>query len=459
MALTSLVGRASAIAELRTLISSQRLVTLTGVGGSGKTRVAAEVALRTDAKEVVWIDLAGCADPALVPNEIAAALSMRGPRFGDLPDAIAEAARDRDLLMIFDNCEHLVDACATLARSLLVRCPLLRILATSREPLAIPGERVWPLPPIAVDDAVRLFADRASAIEPGFVLTDDNRTPIAEVCRRLDLIPLAIELAAARIRVLTPGQIASRIEDRFEVLTGARGGDPRHRTLRAAIDWSYALLSAEEQRLLARLSVFAGSFTLEAAEEACDATLDAMTGLVDKSLVVVSQHRATARYHLLETIRDYASERLVAAGEVDHVRRRHALAYLTIMRETPIDPMHSIMTRLEALDAEHDNVRAALAWTLEHEPDAIALPITAAFRWYWYYRIQWSEGLQWTSRALDRSSPARSRERAATLSAAGTFAGYTGNVGDARLWLEEAESLWRVLGDERELALTLSALA
>ncbi|HEX8152212.1 MAG TPA: BTAD domain-containing putative transcriptional regulator, partial [Thermoanaerobaculia bacterium] len=207
-------------------------------------------------------------------------------------------------------------------------------------------------------------------------------------------------------------------------------------------------------------SVFAGSFTLEAAEAVCEADLDLLTGLVDKSLVVTKSRRATVRYQLLETIRDYAAERLAASGEACDINRRHALAYLDFAREAAVDPMSgAVMANLERLDAEHDNVRAALSWSLEREPDAVALPLVALFRWYWYYRILWSEGLRWLTRALERSSPALSRDRAATLAGAGTMAAYTADVAAGRALLEEAEAMWRTLGDERELALTLSALA
>ncbi len=460
VSLTSLVGREREIVDLGALVSAQRLVTLTGVGGSGKTRLAAELTLRMDwqqADSVAWVELTSCMDPPNVPQATAAALSLRVTRPGELVDAIVDALRDRELLLVLDDCEHLIEASAALARTLLVRCPKLRILATSREPLGVAGEHVWPVPPIAPEDAVQLFAERAAAVHSALVL---NRETAAEICRRLDDIPLAIELAAARVRVLTPEQIAARLEDRFAILTGgARTAIPRHRTLRAAIDWSFALLAPEEQALLARLSIFAGSFSLEAVEAVCGADLDLLTGLVDKSLVVTSSRRATVRYHLLETIRQYARERLEARGEAEELRRNHAFAFLQLARDAAVDPMGEILTHLDRLDADHDNVRAALAWSLEHEPEAIALPLAAAFRWYWYYRILWSEGLLWMMRTLERSSTEVSPERASVLAAAGTFASYLGDLAGGRLRLEQAESMSRILGDERDLALTVSALA
>lgn len=465
MSLTSLVGRERELRDLEALLAGQRLVTLTGVGGSGKTRLAAELALRLDwqrADSVTWVELAPCSDPLAVAHRAAAALSLRATQScgtaDALIDAMVDALHDRELLLVLDDCEHLIEASAELARTLLLRCPKLRILATSREPLAVAGEHVWPVPPIAPHEAVQLFAERAAAVDPAFVPAD-HAPSVAEICRRLDGIPLAIELAAARIRVLTPEQIAAKLEDRFAILTGgARSAIPRHRTLRAAIDWSFALLSQEEQTLLARLSIFSGSFSLEAAEAVCEATLDLLTGLVDKSLVVTTSRHGAVRYSLLETIRTYAAER-VTPDDAEALRRRHALAFLALARDAVVDPMGAVMARLDCLDAEHDNVRLALSWSLEHEPDAIALPLGATFRWYWYYRILWSEGLRWLTRVLERSSDTISAERAGALAGAGTFSTYTGDLVAGRRWLEEAEAMWRTLGQERELALTLSSLA
>ncbi|HEX8411338.1 MAG TPA: BTAD domain-containing putative transcriptional regulator [Thermoanaerobaculia bacterium] len=454
VSLTSLVGREREIRDLDALVAAQRLVTLTGVGGSGKTRLAAELALRIDwkrADSVVWIELGTCSDPRGVAQQAAAALSLRVAH-GETIDALADALRERELLLVLDDCEHVVAACAELARTLLLRCPKLRILATSREPLGVAGEHVWPVPPIAPNEAVQLFAERAAAVDPTFTLSDP--AIIDEICRRLDGIPLAIELAAARVRVLTPEQIAAKLEDRFAILTGgARTAIPRHRTLRAAIDWSFALLSEREQTLLARLSVFAGGFSLDAAEAVCGASLDLLTGLVDKSLVVTTSRRNGVRYSLLDTIRQYSAELLTDAEDL---RRRHALAFLDLARDATTDLIGGVAARLDRLDPDHDNVRAALTWSLEHEPDTIALPLGAAFRWYWYYRILWSEGLRWLTAILERSSDAPSPERAGVLAGAGTFSAYLGDLDSGRRWLEQAESMWRTLGDRRQLALTLS---
>jgi predicted ATPase/DNA-binding SARP family transcriptional activator len=373
--------------------------------------------------------------------------------------------RERELLLIFDNCEHLIDACADLVSILLARCPRLRILTTSREPLGVAGERVWPVPPLTTDQAVALFVDRAAAVDPSFALTESNTASVVEICSTLDGIPLAIELAAARIRLLTPEQIAARLEDRFTILAGgARTTIPRHRTLRAAIDWSFALLNEREQRLLARLSVFASGFSIECVEAVCtdDAinaadVLDLLGSLVDKSLVVCTKRHAAVRYSLLETIRRYAADHV--GDEAHALRRRHALAFLAVARDAVPDLMNASVDRIDRLGIDRDNIRAALEWSIEHEPDAIALPLAAAFRWCWYYRILWSEGLRWVTRVLERASDAPTADRAAALTGAGTFAGYLGDLASGRRQLEEAEAIWRALGDERELALNLSAQA
>ena len=459
VALTSLVGREREIADLTALLKTQRLVTLTGVGGSGKTRLAAELALRVEWQEedsAAWVQLATCADAPSVAAQIARALAVRLAADSNPTDALIEALRNREVLLVLDDCERAVQACADLARALLVDCPDLRIIATSREPLGVAGEHVWPVPQISTEEAVQLFCDRAKAVDPHF--SPDKM--VTEVCERLDRIPLAIELAAARVRVLTAAEIAARLEDRFAILTGgARTAEPRHRTLRAAIDWSFELLSPREQTLLARLSVFAGSFTMRMAATVCDADLDLLTSLVDKSLLVVSRRSEGARYHLLETIRQYAAERLAEIGETNDIRRRHAVAYLEFARQAVVDPMGAIIDHLSALDTEHDNVRVALAWSIEHEPDAIALPLGAAFRWYWYYRIAWAEGLRWLLRVIERSRDVVSVDRAGVHAAAGAFATYVGEGATGIPLLRTAESLWRQLGANRELALSLSTLA
>src|SRR5690242_18813438 len=355
--LTSFIGREREIAALHELVQGTRLVTLTGAGGSGKTRLALEVASRLRAAGqypdgVAWVELAPLSNPELVPHHVADALGVRRDGIRAAGDALLEALRDWDALLVLDNCEHLVEACARLAEALLRGCPRLRIMATSREALGLAGERAWLVPALALpavaagkpvtraaaaeSEAIRLFVERTQAVRPSFELRDDNVAPIAHICRRLDGLPLAIELAAARARVLDPQQIAARLDDVFGLLTaGGRTADPRQRTLRGTIEWSHALLTEPERILFRRLAVFAGGFTLDAAEAIAAAApiaaadvLDLLSGLVDKSLVLLETEAVEARYRMLETMRQFARERLEEAGEAAELGRRHALFFL-----------------------------------------------------------------------------------------------------------------------------------
>ena len=354
--LTELVGREQEASTVSALLFRSPLVTLTGPGGVGKTRLAIRVAeaWAEDQPDGVWfVDLAPLADAALVTRTVAAVLGVREEPGRALSDTLAAALRDRRLLLILDNCEHLLGACAALAARLLETSPNLRLLSTSRQALGLTGETVWRVPSLAVPDetesldavaradAVRLFVERAVSGAPGFALTPQTSPAVAQICRRLDGIPLAIELAAARARMLSPEQIAARLDDRFHLLTqGSRAALPRQQTLRAAVDWSYDLLSEPERRLLARLSVFAGGWTLEAAEAICPGNgleapdvLDVLTELVDKSLVVVeTEAEQDRRYRLLETMRDYGRQRLEERGDGEWVKRRHREWYRQIRR-------------------------------------------------------------------------------------------------------------------------------
>jgi predicted ATPase/DNA-binding SARP family transcriptional activator len=477
--LTRLIGRERELAELETVSRSKRLVTLTGPGGTGKTRLAAEHARRLEAlgAQAVWVDLACLADPQRVPQQIASALSLR--QITDRPplEVVISSLRDSAMLIVLDNCEHLIDTCSSVAATLLASCPEVRILATSREPLGVGGEQVWPVQPlglpaagdwmsVAAAEAVQLFADRARAANPSFLLDAENAGAVAEICRALDGMPLAIELAAARSRLMTPAQIAARLEDQLALLSGgARSTVARHRTLRAAIDWSFDLLSPAEQSLLTRLSLFRGSFSLDAAEAVCsDDTiaraeiLDLLAGLVDKSLVVSFTHHSGIRYFLLKTIAQYAAEKIDAAGR-QTLRRRHASAFVELAREALPDLLDASLSRIDSLDADHANVCAALEWSVEHDPDGAAVPLAGAWRWYWYYRISWTEGLMWMRRVLDRATPSQSAEYAAVLSGAGSFASYVGDLSQSRDYLARGVDLWRASGDKHQLALALAALA
>jgi predicted ATPase/class 3 adenylate cyclase len=406
--LTSFVGRERELAELKERLKTTRLLTLTGTGGCGKTRLALQVAAdRADAfADGVWlIDLAPLVDSLLLPQAIAAVLGVREVPGRPLMATLADSLRGRNLLLVLDNCEHLLGACAQLADALLRACPRLRILATSREILGLSGEIAWrvpslrqpdPLQPptaasLAQSEAAQLFLDRALAVLQTFAVTDQSAPAIAQICWRLDGIPLAIELAAARVRVLTAEQIAERLDERFRLLTGgSRTALRRQQTLRALIDWSYDLLSASEQAFFHQLSVFAGGWQLEAAERvcACDSdeaitVLDLLTALVDKSLVVIeSGVDGVPRYRLPETLREYARERLVASGEDARTHATHAAYYLSLVesiRQT-WEPSRQGVARSQ-LRREQDNLRAALLWTREHPDADIGSRVAVALAW------------------------------------------------------------------------------
>src|SRR5262245_10969540 len=312
--LTPLLGRQRELQEATQLLAHTRLLTLTGAGGSGKTRLAIELA-RRDHREGAWIDLAPIGDPALVPQQILAALELPEPPARDVMPAILDALRDAEMLLVFDNCEHLVDRVAAVVEQILGHCASVSVLATTREALGLPGETTWLVPPLEPSEAVQLFAERAKAVLPIFAIEPHNADDVARICARLDGIPLAIELAAARAKVLSIRQIADRLNDAFSLLSMGSRTLPRHRTLRATIDWSWKLISPDEQRVFRRLAVFAGSFSLAAADAVCrDSSsdppiLDVLSSLVDKSLVLSERSAGKARYRLLETVRQFAAER------------------------------------------------------------------------------------------------------------------------------------------------------
>jgi len=412
LALTSFVGRSTELAALGPLVADARMVTLTGVGGAGKTRLALTWAAQTAAAYpdgVRVAELAPIREPALIPAAVAGAIGFLPGELtsGGLPlaDALCAQLRERRMLVVLDNCEHLVAAVAELCMAMLSRCPEVTVLATSRELLGVPGELVYPVPPLSLptrgtaaaeigsSDAGRLFCERARAADPGFTLTAANSAAVLEICRRLDGIPLALELAAARMRVLSPAQVADRLSERLVLLGAAgRGTVPRHQTLRAAIDWSYDLLPPAEQALLSRLSVFPGTFDLAAAEAVTAAgdaasdprfdSLDLLTRLVDKSLVTVTRDGADTRFGLLETVREYAAEKLVESGELDRVRKCHRDHYLG-PAGTSTRKLDTFAGRLRTVGRELDNYRAALRWSVEHEDGAavLALAIFAGPHW------------------------------------------------------------------------------
>ncbi|MGH2352814.1 MAG: ATP-binding protein, partial [Chloroflexota bacterium] len=406
--LTSFVGRERELPAVRDLLAEHRLVTLTGPGGTGKTRLALQVAadVLPAYPDGVWlVALAALADPALVPHAVAQAVGVREEPGRPLLGTLADALRPKRLLLVLDNCEHLLDACAHLADALLRACPHLRVLATGREALGIAGETAWRVPSLGLPDArhlppvevlsqyeaVRLFIDRALAVQPGFRVTNQNALAVVQVCARLDGIPLAIELAAARVRVLPVEQLLVRLEDRFRLLSGgSRTALERHQTLRAAVDWSYDLLTEPENAVFARLAVFAGGFTLDAAEAVCAGdgieaveVLDLLTHLVDKSLAVVDeQPDGTARYRLLETLRHYAREKLAAREEADTVRAQHATHYLALAEQADPElrgPRGAGW--LDRLRRDLDNMREALAWAEAGGEAELGLRLAAALLW------------------------------------------------------------------------------
>jgi predicted ATPase/DNA-binding SARP family transcriptional activator len=391
--MTSFVGRAQEIVEVKRTLGMTRILTLAGAGGSGKTRLAFEVArdlIGAYPDGVRMVELAPLSEPGLVAQEVAGALGITERPGEPLVDTLVDSLTDKEMLLVLDNCEHLIDAAARLAEELLRSCPRLRILATSRELLSITGEAVLQVDPLSLPDtdgvasveglmryeALRLFVDRARLRLPDFELTQQNAGAVARVCRKLDGMPLAIELATARMGALAVEQVAERLEVTLDVLSGAnRTAAPRQQTLRATIDWSHRLLSEDEQMILRRFSVFARGWTLEAAEAVCsgggieqEEALDLLGGLVDKSLVVAGVATDGAvRYRMLESIRQYAWENLEQNGEADEVRDRHAAFFLALAEEADpklAGPQQGVW--VERLEAEHDNLREALSWFLEH---------------------------------------------------------------------------------------------
>lgn len=482
-ALTRFIGREREQLEIAALLDAgSPLVTLAGAGGCGKTRLAYEVAAAVADRypDGLWaVELAAVSDPDLVPLRVAAALGI-----GDL-SALSPTQRlvhylaDRKALLLLDNCEHLLNACATLIDTLLRSCRSLQVLATSREPLATDGETIWRTPSLSLpseggtleeqkrSEAVRLFVDRAAAARRDFALNAVNAPAIAQICCRLDGIPLAIELAAARIGALSPSQVAARLGDRLDLLT--RGDSislPRHRTLRGLVDWSYELLSESERCLFARLSVFPGAFDLRAVEATCDATpldrdsiLDLLSGLVDKSLVVLDDQSHDSRYRLLETLRAYAHERLAESGAVDTTRASHA-AYVLDLAETAAPRLRGADQRvwIERLERELPSIYAALDWLCAGGRAATALQLSGALGWFWHLRGYWRAGSTLLSRALalpcDPAEPMRPR----ALCAAGLLASNLGRGEEARHWLDEALTLFQARGDRTGEADALNVL-
>ena len=497
--LTSFVGRDRELSEIKTLLTPARLLTVTGPGGTGKTRLSLQLAAEVlhEFADGVWlVELAPLADPTLVTQTVAGTLGVREEPGRTILDLLLDYLRAKHLLLILDNCEHLVEAAAQLTHTLLSACPHLKILASSREALGVPGETAYRLPSLSLPDAqaasldsllqndcVRLFVERAMAAYPPFRLQEKNAFAIADICTRLDGIPLAIELAAARTKVFSPEQIDARLDDRFRLLTGgSRTALPRQQTLRALIDWSYDLLSEAESVLLRRLSVFAGGWSFEAAQTVCGdgsetGVLDVLTHLIDKSLVAVDDQAEAeqGRYRLLETIRQYARDKLFESGESASVRDRHLGYFVRFAEEAepnlrgPDQPvwLHRVAT-------EHDNLRTALAWSLEVSKSESALRLAGAAVWFWWIHGDWSEGQKWLDDALTLGEREQSRraeaagagyvpsraqlaQRAKVLYGAGLthFLSGIGQLDAARTEIEESLRLWRSLEDNWWIAVVL----
>jgi len=486
--LTNFVGREAEIAECRQLLETCRLLTLTGMGGCGKTRLSLQIAgeLLDQHPDGVWVvDLASLNDGSRVPQAVASVIEVRERPDKPLSDTLANHLRNRRELLVLDNCEHMRQPCAELAQLLLRECPELKLIATSREVLGVPGERAYAVPPLSLPhrgaeekaaalgsyEAVRLFVDRASLVRSSFHLTDSNAPSVAEIVRRLDGLPLAIELAAARARVLSPNEIRAKLDDRFRLLTGGSSvGLPRHQTLEATVRWSYDQLTRDERQLLRAVSVFSGGWTLEAAAAVIDdsadefAVLDLLTRLVDQSLVTVEGDEGGAsRYGLLETIREYAVSQLKESGEESVLRDRH-LGFFLALAETAgphLIEEEEEVNWLVRLESEHENLLAALTWC-ERVKDGgeAALRLAGALGQFWHTRGHVGLGRKVLERALERGgAPAGTVARAKVLS---FLASLTFAQGDyERAWsLGEASfAIYRELGDISGIARGLQGKA
>jgi len=496
--LSAFIGREREIAALKGSLATTRQLTLVGPGGVGKTRLALQLATQLSAdpsgpyaySDGIWlVDLAALTDPTLVLQSVGTVLDIQAKADEPLLTTLTRALAHKHLLLLLDNCEHLVSECAQVVERLLNGSPHLHIVATSREVLGIASERVWPVPTLAVPppdfssgtdgdmrgmaepyESVQLFVERAGRALPTFTLTNDNATAVAQVCRALDGMPLAIELAAARLKVLTVEQIAMRLDDRFNLLRGgARNALPRHQTLRATLDWSYDLLTAQERILLRRLAVFARGFTLEAVEMVCvgneieeSEVLDLVTHLMDKSLIGCEPQARQARYRMLESIRAYAREKLSHSLESAAVRTRHLEYYLALAEATE-PQLHGSeqLLYLDELESEHDNLRAALDWALASSAGESALRMAGALTWFWYLRGYAREGFERSHSLLEHfgaDEKVAPYGHAKARYAAGYLLYWLNDVTGAGTWMHDCIALARRAGpgSERLLAMALA---
>jgi len=425
--LTPLLGRQRELEETAALLDGTRLLTVTGAGGSGKTRLALELAHRVGSghDDVVWVELAPLTDPELIAQQLLVALGLRELPTQDVVQVVIDTVRDRAVLFVLDNCEHVIDAAAIITDDILRSCPAAKVLTTSRQALGLTGEQTWLVPPLSTEDAVQLFEERARAVKPSFTTT----ATVAEICKRLDGIPLSIELAAARVRVLSVEQIAERLDDAFRLLNAGSRTVPRHRTIHETIDWSYRLLSEREQTLLRRLGVFGGSFTLDAAEAICgDDVFELLSALVDKSLVLFENDR----YRLLDTVRQFAEEKLEKSGEQEALRGKHA--------RWNVDLVESLEPRIFAgagdagaigrIDEQIGSIRRVFDGSVDPE---LELRLVTALHWYWFARGHFHEARKRIETALERAeglmdaSPGLADVRARAVVAAGHAAVWQGD--------------------------------
>jgi len=479
--LSSFVGRAREIAEIKRLLPTTRSLTLTGTGGIGKTRLALQAAVEViDAyRDGVWfVDLAPLVDPALVPSAVAQVLGVKEAAGQPLTVTLCEHARAREMLLVLDNCEHVLGACADLVDALLRATSRTCVVATSREPLRIAGEQAYPLGALALpaahadanaiarSDAVQLFVERAREHRARFDLEGSRASAVAEICTRLDGLPLALELAAARVAMLPVDEIVRLLDQRFRLLTRGSGSEmPRQQTLRAMIDWSYDLLDEAEKQLFARVSVFAGGWTIAAAEAvgagdpiAKDDVPYVLVALIDKSLVVADENGD--RYRMLETVREYARERLSASGAMPALRERHRDCFLALVEEAEPNLAGPDQAEwLRRLDADHDNIRSSLDWSEAGADSSVALRFCGGLQKFWIARGYLTEGRDWCARALAKTSSApASAGRARVLNVAGVLAYFLGDYASARASHEECLAIRKALDDRMGIAMSLGNL-
>jgi predicted ATPase/DNA-binding CsgD family transcriptional regulator len=473
--LNSFVGRERELEELRDCLGRTRLLTLTGIGGSGKTRLALRLAatVADEYPDGVWlVGLGPVLDENLLPQAVASVLEAHERSGEALGATLGRHLRNKRMLLVLDSCEHLIDPCARFVEMLLAGCAQMTVLATSQEVLRVPGELVWRVPSLSlpppdsdqraeslmVSEAVRLFVERAALVQPGFSLKEQRGPAIAKICHRLDGLPLAIELAAAQIRLMPPEELETRLQDRFRLLTGgSRTAVARHQTLRATVDWSYSRLDLAEQALFRRLSVFPGGFDLAAVEVVCEGSpiptdvLGCLRRLIDRSLVGVLRDGACppARYHLLETLRHYGEERLAESGEVS-VRRRHAEYYWALAKKACDDLIRTSPSgALAVLEAEQGNLRAALTWALANDRDLLR-QLGAALMLFWHLKGSPTEGNEWLAAAADSSTPSPTVSFGLTL--AGWVVYWQGDYERSRSLAERGLALARDVGALSEMA-------